>query len=62
MTTYLGMPGAAPTAPRGVGTATVPRVRLAGRGLMSTVPQPGVSARTPNKYCGMMNDGEAAHG
>src|ERR1700722_461918 len=50
------------TSPRAVGTWTEPLARLAGCGRMSTVPQPGVSADTPNTYCGMRNAGDAAHG
>ena len=40
------------TSPRAVGTCGEPLVRLAGCGRISTVPQPGVSADTPNRYCG----------
>src|SRR5580693_7422692 len=49
------------TSPRDVGTSTEPLVRLAGWGRISTVPQPGVRACTPNRYCGTMNAGDAAH-
>src|SRR6185437_6624910 len=50
------------TDPRGVGTVTEPRVRLAGCGRISTWLQPGARACTPNRYCGTMYAGAAPHG